>query len=488
MTTPTFTVTADGIETPRYQDARDLVVSVWKANFGSNSQTASDTPNGQIIDVVARLLLLSWQGTVGVYSASFFRSSSGVNFERLMDPFGVFRIGSRPSTSTLTFYGNDAVLVPANTSAIADDTLDTFATAAAATTSDTIRIVRVLVAQTGTYTVTIDATPYTYAATVPTDTLDIITGALIVAINAGEGAGTARYIGIETAGGYLIRIDGMSGRTLAVTHSVTPANIASAYAVDSASSCTVDGPTVALAGTIRTLSAAVAGIVGLINEFDADAGRNDETDAEMRDRWLDRLTIAGLATPDRIRAAVLAVQGVEYVRVFENESDVVDGDGRPPHCFQVVVLGGADNDIAQAIWNSKPAGILSYGTSASGTAVDSLGTAHVVDFERPTVRYLWLDIEVTDGEGFPTTGDPATAIRDAVVAWANANLTVGSDLYRIQVAGVCTATVPGIAAITVETDDTPTDAGPPVYTNSDITVADDEILVLDSSRVTVTII
>lgn len=488
MTTPTFTVTDDGIETPRYQDARDLVVTIWKSYFGSNSQTGSDSPNGQIIDVFSRLLLLAWQGAVGVYGSAFFRSAAGTQLDRLLDLVGLYRLASRASTATLTFYGNDATSVPFGTITTADDNDTSWSTSAAVSTSDAIRIVRVLVAQTGTYTVTIDGTPYTYAATVPTDTLADITDALIVAIDAGEGAGTARYIGIETAGGYLIRIDGMSGRTLSVNHSVTPANIASAYAVDVSASCTADGPTVANAGTIRTLAAAVAGITGVINEFDAELGRLDETDAEFRDRWLDRLTIAGKSTPDRIRAAVLDVENVEFVRVFENESDVVDGDGRPPHCFQVVVLDGDDNGIAQAIWDTKPAGILSYGTTASGTATDTLGITHTVDFDRPTVRYLWLDIEVTDGEGFPTSGDPATAIRDAVVAWAEANLTVGSDLYRIQVSGVCTATVPGIAAITVETDDTASPAGPPSYSNADIAVADDEILVLDSSRVTVTII
>jgi hypothetical protein len=280
----------------------------------------------------------------------------------------------------------------------------------------------------------------------------------------------------------------MTGRTVTVTHSVTPGNIAVTSAVESASDCTVDGPTSALAGTVRTLAGPISGIVGAINRSDAIAGRLDETDAEYRERWLDRMTIAGRSTPDRIRAAVLDVDGVTFARVFENESDTVDIDGRPPHCFQVVVRDGGDNEIAQAIWDNKPAGILSYGTTASGSAIDSQGIVRTIDFDRPTERYLWLDIEVTDGEGFPTTGDPVAAIRDAVLAWANANLTVGSDLYRIQVAGAITAAIPGIAAITVETDDTPSPGGPPVYSNADITVSDVEILIADSARITVTII
>lgn len=34
--------------------------------------------------------------------------------------------------------------------------------------------------------------------------------------------------------------------------------------------------------------------------------------------------------------------------------------GRPPHSFEIVVSGGLDQDIAQAIYNSQPAGISSY--------------------------------------------------------------------------------------------------------------------------------
>lgn len=483
-----FTIGPDGPETPRYQDARDLVVSLWKANLGSNSLTASDSPNGQIIDVMSRLFLLVWQGTIGVYSSSFFRSAQGVNLDRLLDPFGVFRIAARPSTADLTFYGSPSVTVPINTSAIADDTLAAFATAATVTTGDALRVVRVITFQAGTYTVTIDGTPYTTVAPAPSSTLALVAANLRTAINTGEGAGTCDLAGPETAGARLLILNNMGGRTVTVTHSVTPANIAITQAVTVAASCTVDGPTAALANTIRTLAAAISGIVGVINEFDAEVGRNDETDAELRARWQDRLTIAGLATPDRIRAAVLAVDAVSFVRVFENESDVVDLDGRPPHCFQVVVLGGVDNAIAQAIWNAKPAGILSYGTNASGTAVDSLGTSHTVDFQRPTVRYLWLNIVITEGEGFPQTGTPATAIQEAIVAWCDANLTVGSDLYRIQIAGVCTATIPGIASITITTDDTPTSGGPPVYTAADIVVDDDEILIADSTRIAITIL
>jgi uncharacterized phage protein gp47/JayE len=486
---PTFQITPTGIETARFQDARDYVVSLWKSKFGSNSQTGSDSPNGQIIDVMALMLTLIWQGTTATYNAGYFRSAVGVQLDRLLDLVGIKRLGSRASTVTLTCYGNSGVTVPLGTVATADDSESSWSTVASVATSDAIRVVRVLTFQAGTYTVTIDGTPYTAVAPAPNADLDAVTNSLITAIDAGEGTGTARFIGVEAStSGTLIRLSNMAGRTVTVTHSVTPGNIAVTFAVDSAAECTVDGPTDALVGTIRTLAAPIAGIVAVINEFDAVPGRLDETDAEYRERWLDRMTIAGRSTPDRIRAAVLDVDGVTFARVFENESDVVDGDGRPPHCFQVVVRDGDDNEIAQAIWENKPAGILSYGTTASGNAIDSQGITRVIDFDRPTVRYLWLDIEVTDGEGFPTTGDPVASIRDAVLAWCNANLTVGSDLYRIQVAGAITTAIPGIAAITVETDDTPSPAGPPSYSNADITVSDVEILIADSSRITVTIL
>ena len=489
MTTPSFTVTDDGIETPRLQDARDLVVTQWKAEFGSNSQTASDSPNGQIIDVLSLVFLLGWQGIVAVYGSAFFRSASGVQLDRLLDPFGIARLAAQPSSVTLFYYGNNTTNVPLASVVSADGTASQWITQAPTQTTDAVRVVTLALFVAGDYEVTIDATTYSVTAPIPAADLDSVLASLASQIDSGEGVGTVgANVTRGTDGAILFTLTNMAGRTVSVNHTVDPAAIDVGFAAQVLALASTDGATVGVAGTISTPLVAIPNIDGVITFTDAILGRLTETDEELRQRWLGLLTIAGRATPDRIRAAVLAVDGVEFARVFENESNVVDIDGRPPHSFEVVVLGGADDPIAQAIWDNKPAGIQSYGTNDSGTAIDSQGIPRIMQFSRPVEQYLWLDITVTAGEGFPTTGDSAAAIVAAVATWAASTLTVGSDLYRIQVAGVCTATVPGIAAVTVLTDATPTTVGPPVFAASDIVVSDASILIGDSTRITVTII
>ena len=141
---PTFQITPQGIETARFQDARDYVVSLWKSKFGSNSQTGSDSPNGQIIDVMALMLTLIWQGTTATYNAGYFRSAVGVQLDRLLDLVGIKRLGALASTVTLTAYGNSGVNVPLGTVATADDCESSWSTVASVATSDAIRVVRLI--------------------------------------------------------------------------------------------------------------------------------------------------------------------------------------------------------------------------------------------------------------------------------------------------------------------------------------------------------
>lgn len=92
-------------------------------------------------------------------------------------------------------------------------------------------------------------------------------------------------------------------------------------------------------------------------------GTDSETDAQLRARW--KIALAGISsgTTDAIAGAVATCTGVEDVKVYENDTDDTDEDGIPAHGIWVIVKGDAMNtvEIAQAIFNKKPAGIQTYG-------------------------------------------------------------------------------------------------------------------------------
>lgn len=173
---------------------------------------------------------------------------------------------------------------------------------------------------------------------------------------------------------------------------------------------TTTGPLVAAAGSLTELVTPISGLTSVNNTADATLGENIEDDADLRARRLNELQRAGTSTIEGIRNAVWNVINVSQVGLIENATDVIDGDGRPPHSFEVYAIGGDEQTIAEAIFKAKPAGIETTGT-ISKTVVDSQGFSHVVKFSRPSDLLIYMAITITpntdpnEGAVYPSNGD-----------------------------------------------------------------------------------
>lgn len=208
-------------------------------------------------------------------------------------------------------------------------------------------------------------------------------------------------------------------------------------------------------------------------------GRDLETDAAFRTRREQLLQAAGNATLEAIRSAVRAVDNVTEAFVFENTTLAVDGDGLPPKSFEVVVQGGTDEDIAQTIFDSKPVGIETFGTT-SDTVTDSQGVVHTIEFTRPTLIDIHFALTVvTNANEFPADGEQQ--IIDALVALGD-TLTIGEDVIAIAFRCV-PLDIDGVTDVTVFLLDT---SGPPVGTTN-IAIDTRELADFDPSRITVTV-
>lgn len=190
------------------------------------------------------------------------------------------------------------------------------------------------------------------------------------------------------------------------------------------------GAVVANAATITDIAVALSGWNSVTNPTDAAVGREIDTDEELRTRRETTLRATGSATVDAIRADVLSHESVLQCNVFENVTDSIDVNGLPAHAFECVVYDGTpttltDNEIAQLIWDTKPAGNEAFGTS-SGVATDSVSGQHTIGFSRPVVRevYLELDIDVDSVAGYAG----AAALKTALVALNDSHNLVGRDV------------------------------------------------------------
>jgi len=201
------------------------------------------------------------------------------------------------------------------------------------------------------------------------------------------------------------------------------------------------GPLSCYAGTLTEIVTPLFGWDAVTNDADHFLlGTNAPTDDVIRAQREDELAAGGKSTIDAIRADVLKVDGVTSCVVFENTTDVANGDGMPPHSVEVLVKGGADDSVAAAVWASKPGGIETFGT-IEREVEGADGRLHIVAFTRPTIRSLYVYAAIRVTTDYPIDGD--YKVKEAIVAWADANYAIGRDAHASHLYGPVFS-VPGV--------------------------------------------
>jgi uncharacterized phage protein gp47/JayE len=250
---------------------------------------------------------------------------------------------------------------------------------------------------------------------------------------------------------------------------VTEVTIPGGGSIDGTFRAMVAGAVPAVAGTVTSITTPISGWNSVTNASDGTIGRAQETDAEARLRRADSLMISGNSQLESIEAGILNdVDNVTACKSFQNETDVIDINGTEPHCVQMVVTGGTDQDIADKIWSKKAGGIGTSGTT-SVTVTDSNGDEHTVKFSRPIAKYVHLEVTVDSYDNetdFPADG--SDQIKAACMTYGAA-LPLGKDLI-IQKWNIPVYGISGIGSITVRHAVTDTVGGSPSWTTSNILI------------------
>lgn len=294
---------------------------------------------------------------------------------------------------------------------------------------------------------------------------NIPTNPITLNLDAGVTVSAGAIVGIPSGVRFVTLADATNGGG-------APANVS----VDAEAEDT--GPISADAGTVTEIVTPVVGWNTVTNAADVALGRDVETDADFRVRREELLRVTGAAAAEAIRSDVLDVTDVTECYVYVNFSDVTDGDGLPPHSFEVVVSGGDADELRAAIFASGAAGIESYGTT-SGTVTDSQGNTHTIKFTRPTAKPVHVIVEVTvDADSYPVDGD--TQIKAAVAAFGD-GLGVAEDV-------IDSAIIPVVFAIDGVLDVTSVLIGfsdPPTL-SANLAIAAREVATIDTADVDVT--
>lgn len=198
------------------------------------------------------------------------------------------------------------------------------------------------------------------------------------------------------------------------------------------------GKTIVAAGTITEIVTQLPDVNSVTNPGPSSGGGPMETDAELRQRYKDRGASGGSSLP-AIRETILGVNGVSSVFIYENVKSTID-EGRPPHSIEIVVSGtpplvegnpteAYEQSIANAIFNSKPAGIETFAQSGVNqrfkSVTDANGQDHMMYWAVPGNKIVYVAVKITKNSEW-SPGNEAV-IKTRVVQLIGGIDTVGTE-------------------------------------------------------------
>lgn len=237
------------------------------------------------------------------------------------------------------------------------------------------------------------------------------------------------------------------------------------------------GPISAVAGTLTQIDSPVYGWESVTNPSGAVAGQDEETDTELRVRRQIAAERTGLNNVAAIYTAIANIDAVSQVTVYQNTGTVTDANGVPPTHVWAIVLGGADQDIAAAMFGTVAAGIGMYGDTPVVYADPITGASYTITFERPDDVAIYIDVNVTKDDDYPADGDDQ--IEAALVAHFE-DQEIGEDVEYSRLYTPINS-VAGHYVNTLKIGIAPAPSG-----TTNISIDADERAVTDVAKITVT--
>lgn len=498
-----FGVTPQGFSLKRLSDSKAEIEQELRNALGNGINLLPTELLGQIVGIFAERDALIWEELLAVYNSQYPDTASGVSLDNVVSITGIKRLqatkgsGTAANNNACIAYGTLGTIIPAGSiiSVNGNPTARFLTTNIAVIGPGTDEVQHIHFSATpdaGQWTLIFDGEETgtlnfnDNAATIQA-ALNALNGLSGVVVTGAYPDFDVTYSGSDGSKDQPLLQIGTNTLTAAaiqvnVTFTETTPGVLPNVSVDVIAETAGEIP--AYANTLTVIETPVAGWTAFNNPFDLTPGKNTETDAELRLRRKVTLATAGAGTVEAIRSAILAIDEVEACVVYENIDDVTDIFGRPPHSVEAVVLGGDDNDLANIIWLTAPAGIKKHGGVTVGI-IDSQGFNQTIKFSRPTPVDIWLELDITiDVPNFPIGGD--AALKEQIVEYATKNFSIGDDVIVFGTVSIASAIgeeggVAGIIdyVIRIGTTNTPT-------LDDNIIIAPDEIAVFDTSRITIT--
>lgn len=213
------------------------------------------------------------------------------------------------------------------------------------------------------------------------------------------------------------------GSQWAISGPVTISGATAATAV-----AVLPGATQASIGVITKIVNAQAGWSSVTNPGIATPGTAAETDAELRVKRRNGVSLPGQNQIDSTFAAISNLDNVRRVKIYENDSvSPTDANGLPIHSTAIVVDGGDDQEIAEATYFKRNPGPIQH--QLSNPVITSVvspvtGNSKDIVFNRPDQIDISIIYNITDDGTLPANA--AQLIKDATLEYVDGTLVDAS--------------------------------------------------------------
>jgi len=215
----------------------------------------------------------------------------------------------------------------------------------------------------------------------------------------------------------------------------------------------------------------------VFNVADAVVGEAEETDTALRARRQAVAERASTVSISSVYGALSDVADVTELAVYENTGAAVDSNNVPPQHIWCIVKGGDGDDIAEAIFTHKAAGIGTVGDTPIDYEDATTGGTYEINYTIPDAVSIYIVVTLVKGTNYPDDGDEV--IQQAVADYIN-DLTLGEDIIISRLYTPVNETI-GHVISSIEVSRASLGA----VASSDIALAVDEYAVIDdTSQVT----
>lgn len=456
-------VTDQGFVTKRLADIladdRAFAVQLFQdlVQPGDTVDTSDSSALGRLISLAAPSEADLWEAAQEVYAAFDPNSATGIALDNLVAYAGITRKEQTFTTASILVAGDTNTLIPVGQTVSSSTTGEQFTTVGAISLSPSnasgITVSVVTLQNSTAYTISYSNTTSTNTITYTSDgsaTVAEILAGLQLVIAGAHPSLTATVVGTGASASLVINGNDIFS-TVNFTTSVNLGiikvrTVGEVVAINA-------GPLEQPANTIDTILTPMLGWDSVINPVPAVPGEDRETDEQLRLRFRNGKFDRATNTYDAIYSALINLDNVTEVTIYENDTSVVDGNGVPAHSFLPIVSGGLSQAIGNAIWENKPTGILSYGNT-SITVTDIQGGTHTVSFSRPNPVVIYISMDITPDVNFPANGNDL--IRSNLIAYFTANFGTGDDVIYSRLYTPINA-VPGhqVNTLTIGTSPSP---------------------------------